>query len=117
MDDKTINAVVDNLATKLGVAVEQLQPIAETLVWETRCRGIVSTSICLGFAAICTFLLLKALCADALIIKEEGKKDDCGLQLICVATLAMSVLISIGFGIDYSMQIVAPTLSLIETLK
>lgn len=41
MDHETINAIVNNLSDKIGVAASKIAPIGETLIWETRLNGLV----------------------------------------------------------------------------
>lgn len=57
MDQENVNAIVDNLAAKIGVAVEKLEPIAETLVREVHTYGVAKCVIC-GFLALLSACLI-----------------------------------------------------------
>lgn len=52
MTGDEINKVVDNLAEKLGVAADKLQPLAEETVRQVQVRGLMNALIAVAVAAM-----------------------------------------------------------------
>jgi len=68
-----INQVVDNVADKLGLAVEKVAPIAETMVQEVITRGMVMAAL-YGIATIIGVLIIVILIFTRMKrIKSVGK--------------------------------------------
>ncbi len=108
--DAMVNAVVDNLADKLGIAVEKLQPIAETAIAETSRLGMANC--CLG--VVCFILLISA---TTIFLKYMKGKDADDNVVAVVVWVFSSVLLSI-FGLlsiaDGLAQWLAPTMHVID---
>lgn len=94
MDPNSVNQIVNNLADKIGVAVEKMQPLAEEVVrqYTARCGTM--------FFATLFCALLSALMLSACLIHLRRCDDRCqvdGLEVASCAGMLVFGVLSFGF--------------------
>ena len=115
-----VNTIVDNIAEKIGVAAENLLPVAQTAVQEIQTRAATGMFIfgALWLITIVAWLLISR--AGLKMCKTE-KGDDCddlGGGLVIGSTIAGVILSGVCLFsiVEFAMEYTAPTLTLIEKL-
>ena len=113
-----VNQVVNNLAEKIGVTAESLQPVAENLVQETAIRSWVVGSVAAVGATLCMIILCIAVMRLVRVYRECDitTTSDFIPGLIAIASGAGVTL----FGHSATSNIanaVSPTLTLLEKLR
>jgi len=97
MDPNAINTVVDNLATKIGIAADRIQPIADTMVQEA-----ARSHMFVGFACVAVWVIVVCILSAILFFTFKGtdadSEDDvrtvvcvCSFIVFLIATIACSI--------------------------
>lgn len=115
MDDKTINAVVDNLAAKIGVAADNLQPIAETLVRETQMKWMLSAVVAMIVFSVVAWVQRQIWNAPK--GEDEQQSDYDNFKFGSALVAAAICLLAFLFASEAAIKAMSPTLTLIESLK
>jgi hypothetical protein len=126
MNEEQINAVIDNLAGKLGTTVEAATPIAKTMVAETAALGVGYLCWCalmllMGLAAICSgALLLRAgirmLCEENTDGQENAGIGMCSIGAVALmAAIPMLISASCSYGVGMRCWL-APTSQVVRAL-
>ncbi len=114
MDSDDLNAVVDNLSDKLGVAAEALAPIAEGVVREVVLRNAVMGAGLLACSVVCLVawrLIIRAL------HKNMEDSADLALSVTVVTLVALSSALScLIAGLAYTADALSPTYTLLRSL-
>jgi len=114
--DKEINAVIDKVAEKVGVAVEAAGPIAETVVREMAAAGLAGAivgALSMALVAVTSVRVVNY------ILRQDYKEqiDRCGLAIAasCVGVaLWIICLCCFASGLN---QYLSPTLHAIEAIR
>ena len=72
MDSNAINEVLDKAAEKLGLAVEQLQPLAETVIREFAAKSVVGAVVS-GILALLAIVAV-CICAKRIVATTAAEK-------------------------------------------
>jgi len=127
MNATDVNAVVDKLAEKVGVAAAKLQPVAEQAIHEYQRQAVLAAVLlavlavigaCMVFVALRTILRDTAL-ADAV----RGKVEDTANGMARMILSILAALMGVGFAIagavcsaQSAMQACAPTYHCLKAL-
>ena len=116
--NQTINAIVDNLADKLGIAVEQLQPIAETVVAETARLGAMYLWMIAGSVVAVLMFCIPVLVSAWRKKLDFGSGDDANTAIFGIA-LASAIIVPVLGAVmtaDALEMYAAPTLHVLTTV-
>lgn len=108
--------MVDNLATKLGVAVEQLQPVAETMIHEIQFKGVAG-AVTASIACIACIFFARfgyRLCSKN---KWDILEDEVMPGIMAMTLFGIGAIISFSIGCDLLMEACAPTVTLLQSIK
>lgn len=119
MKSEEINLIVNNLAEKIGMAVDQVTPIAQTMVEEVYRSNLIACGIvAIAWVSICSIVVwIRHRCLA--VVGETPKPVDAKLahNWICGILVLLSTMIcSICFA-THLMNAFAPTLTLLERIK
>ena len=92
MEAGQVSEVVDKLAEKIGVAAEQLAPIAEETVRQVSIRGIAYAGLGVLGLLVATVLAKMAICV-------VSKMDDGEVKVIVIAIVLVAICLVLGFSI------------------
>lgn len=107
--------VIDKIADKLGMAVEKLTPLAETIVQEFRTAHIIMSIS--GFLVAGMILILG--CKISKYIQKNGtldKNEKSISNLACVLVVVIVMTIGFGIGIDNAVMALNPHYYLLKEL-
>lgn len=114
-----VNAIVNNLSEKLGIAADKLAPIGQQAINEIHARGIVMASVFFGLWIV--FLIFSCFILKYLLKKPLWDCDDPTSNGILFGILViMNILLTIVClmdGFRYLSEGMAPTVHLIGVLS
>jgi hypothetical protein len=114
-----INLIVNNLAEKIGMAVDQVTPIAQTMVEEVYRSNLIACGIVVViWVSICSIVAwIRHGCLA--VVKEIPKPVDAKLahNWICGSLVLVSTVICFAHFATHLMNAFAPTLTLLERIK
>jgi uncharacterized membrane protein len=117
-----LNLVVDNLASKIGVAAETLRPIAETAIREVWVSNVILGSFLIGFGLVLLLagivIFRRCFANHKQAQRQGGYLDDwvwAGGVSLAVSLIAWAA--CWGVAIDSFYRAARPTLTLLETLR
>lgn len=110
MTGEEVEGVIEKMAEQLGVAVTELEPLAEETVRQVALRGLVW-----GVGTLLIALLLAGIAAwsgvKAKQRRGEMERTDDGLHIfymISVVLLAVGAIVALGIGVSHLGDWVAP---------
>jgi len=115
VNSEEINQLVDSLSVKLGVAAEQLMPIAETMIQEQISRSwvmVVSVSL-IGLIAVAA--LVSSLMWSLRKAREDGELVFPGLLVVAISAFILLVPVAVELT-GAIRDLVSPNLTLLRSL-
>ena len=121
MDAKEVNSVIEKLAEKLGMAAEQVAPLAEQVIREYRDKSIVGalgSGLCVVILGVITAAIARRSWKQHLLCVEDPRYD--GGWVVAIIVSAIAFLIGGTAGavqcVGHAMGAVAPTYYCLQAL-